>query len=77
MKNRGIMMTKEQLIRELQEKGMTEMLELIEDAETGHLQELELVESIGLVYGRELNEALLNVLKELGVTLIYVTEEDE
>ncbi|TWI58929.1 hypothetical protein [Halalkalibacter nanhaiisediminis] len=70
-------MTKEQLIRELQEKGMTEMLELIEDAETGHLQELELVESIGLVYGRELNEALLNVLKELGVTLIYVTEEDE
>lgn len=77
MKNRGIMMTKEQLIQELQEKGMTEMLELIEDAETGHLQELELVESIGLVYDRELNEALLNVLKELGVTLIYVTDEDE
>lgn len=70
-------MTKEQLIQELQEKGMTEMLELIEDAETGHLQELELVESIGLVYDRELNEALLNVLKELGVTLIYVTDEDE
>ncbi len=38
---------------------MEEMLELIEDAERGHLEELELVESIGLVYDRDLNEALI------------------
>lgn len=56
---------------------MEEMLELVEDAESGDLQELELVESIGLVYDRQLNEALIRVLEELGVTMIYVKDEEE
>lgn len=71
------MMTKEQVVLELQKREMKDMLELIEDAESGDLEELELVESIGLVYDQALNEALISVLKELGVTFIYQTDEDE
>ncbi|MCM3761286.1 hypothetical protein M3212_10880 [Alkalihalobacillus oceani] len=70
-------MTKEEVIEALKSRQMEEMLELVEDAENGYLQELELVESIGLVYDRKLNEALIGVLEELGVTMIYVKEEGE
>jgi len=56
---------------------MEDILELVEDAEKGYLEELELVESIGLVYDRELNEALIQVLKELGVKIDYVVDEEE
>ncbi|MCM3713528.1 hypothetical protein [Halalkalibacter oceani] len=70
-------MTKEEVIETLKSRQMEEMLELVEDAESGDLQELELVESIGLVYDRQLNEALIRVLEELGVTMIYVKDEEE
>lgn len=70
-------MTKEEVIETLKSRQMEEMLELVEDAENGYLQELELVESIGLVYDRQLNEALIRVLEELGVTMIYVKDEGE
>ncbi|WP_227936253.1 hypothetical protein [Alkalihalobacillus deserti] len=70
-------MTKGEVISKLESLRMEDMLELIEDAESGHLEELELVESIGLLYDRELNEALLNVLKDLGVSIVYVTDEEE
>ncbi|MCL7745974.1 hypothetical protein [Halalkalibacter alkaliphilus] len=70
-------MTKEAVLNELKSREMDDMVELIEDAEAGHLEELELVESIGLVYDKELNSALLNVLKDLGVQIIYVTDEEE
>ncbi|WP_088102146.1 hypothetical protein [Halalkalibacter urbisdiaboli] len=69
-------MTKEQIIQELKQKNMEDMIELIEDAEEGHLEELELVESIGLVYDRELNTALIALLEELGVNMIYLTDEE-
>ncbi len=70
-------MTKEAVLNELKSREMDDMVELIEDAEAGYLEELELVESIGLVYDKELNSALLNVLKDLGVQIIYVTDEEE
>ncbi|MDT8859947.1 hypothetical protein N0O92_06855 [Alkalihalobacillus sp. MEB130] len=70
-------MTKEEVLSVLKSRGMDDMVELVEDAEAGYLEELELVESIGLVYDRDLNEALLRVLTELGVQLIFVTDEEE
>jgi hypothetical protein len=75
--NRGVSMTKEEVIVKLENLGMEDMIELIEDAEKGYLEELELVESIGLVYDRDLNDAMLHVLKNLGVAIVYVTDEDE
>ncbi|NEU31210.1 hypothetical protein GN156_10500 [bacterium LRH843] len=69
-------MTKEELIQELKTRDLEDMLELVEDAEKGHLEELELVESIGLVYDRSLNEALIHTLQELGVKLIYLTDDE-
>ncbi|MFC0559950.1 hypothetical protein [Halalkalibacter alkalisediminis] len=70
-------MTKDEVIAKLESLGMEDMLEMIEDAEKGHLEELELVESIGLLYDRNLNEALLNVLRELGVSIVFITDEEE
>lgn len=70
-------MTKQQMIEKLETLGLEEILELIEDAEKGQLEELELVESIGLVYERELNDAIISFLKENGVSIVYVTDEEE
>ena len=70
-------MTKEEVKTKLEQLQMEDILELVEDAEKGYLEELELVESIGLVYDRELNEALIQVLKELGVKIDYVVDEEE
>lgn len=70
-------MTKEEILQVLNEKELTDIIELIEDAETGHLEELELVESVGLLYDDHLNKEVLQLLKELGVTIIYVTDEEE
>ncbi|KHF40280.1 hypothetical protein [Halalkalibacter okhensis] len=70
-------MSLEEVLNELKSKEMDDMVELIEDAQAGHLEELELVESIGLVYDKELNSALLRILKDLGVQIIYVTDEEE
>ncbi|ADC51205.1 hypothetical protein BpOF4_15780 [Alkalihalophilus pseudofirmus OF4] len=69
-------MNKEEIIQELEKREMEDILELIEDAEKGYLEELEIVPSVGLLYDRELNEAIISLLKEQGVEIIYVTEEE-
>jgi hypothetical protein len=70
-------MTKEKILVELKEKGLTDIIEMIEDAEKGDLEELELVESIGLVHDKSLNQAVISLLEDLGVQMIYVTFDDE
>lgn len=70
-------MNKTDLINRLEQNGMNEVLELIEDAEKGTLEELELAPSLGLLRDEELNQAVLNYLQEQGVSIIYVNEEDE
>ena len=70
-------MTKEEILRYLEEHQLDYVIELIEDAEAGELEELEIVESIGLLYDRDLNDAVLNLLRELGVKIIYVTDDEE
>jgi hypothetical protein len=70
-------MTKEEVLEELKKYKMDDIIELVEDAEAGHLEELELVESIGLLYDRALNNALIQVFKDLGVEIVYVSDEGE
>ncbi len=70
-------MTKAEVLKNLEEQGLDDLIELIEDAEAGELEELEIVESIGLIYDQTLNESLIHVLKELGVTITYVTDDEE
>ncbi|MED4581782.1 hypothetical protein [Brevibacillus choshinensis] len=71
-------MTTEELMAVLEKKKMTDIIELIEDAQTGDLEELELVESLGLLMDQELNREVLQLLESLGVAIIYVSgDEDE
>ncbi|WP_252311841.1 hypothetical protein [Sinobaca sp. H24] len=70
-------MTKDEVKNKLKEKQLSEALELVEDAEKGHLDELELVRSLGLLADEELNRETLAVLENEGVTIIYVEEDDE
>lgn len=70
-------MTKEDILAALENKGLDEIIELIEDAESGDLEELELVESIGLVHDELLNREVIQLLQQLGVSIIYVTDEEE
>lgn len=70
-------MTKEEIVKELEKMELTDIVELIEDAEKGYLEELELVEQIGLLQDQRLNEEVLNLLNQLGVHLVYVTDDEE
>ncbi|MGN7469950.1 hypothetical protein [Brevibacillus sp. SAFN-007a] len=70
-------MTRDELMAVLEKKRMTEVIELIEDAERGDLEELELVESLGLLMDQELNREVLALLESLGVTIVYVSGDDE
>ncbi len=70
-------MTNEGLMHYLQEQEMTEIMELIEDARNGELEELELIESIGLVYDKKLNGQVLKLLQDYGVKIVYVKDDDE
>ena len=70
-------MTREELMAVLEKNQMTEVIELIEDAESGDLEELELVESLGLLMDPELNREVIQLLQSLGVTITYVTDEDD
>ena len=70
-------MNKADIMNALNEKGLSEIVELIEDAELGDLEELELVETIGLVNDEELNREVIQLLQQLGVTIIYVTDDEE
>lgn len=69
-------MLKEDVVQKLEERGLEDVIELIEDAENGHLEELELVKSIGLVYDEELNNVVIELLQSNGVKIIYVTDEE-
>lgn len=69
-------MNKTEIVEILAEKKLTDIIELIEDAEKGHLEELELVESIGLLYDESLNKEVIELLQELGVKIIYVRDEE-
>ncbi|MGC5328724.1 hypothetical protein [Brevibacillus sp. SYSU BS000544] len=69
-------MTRDELVATLEQKGLDDIIELIEDAENGELEELELVESLGLLYEEDLNREVLQLLQSLGVTITYVSEED-
>ncbi|MFC0470225.1 hypothetical protein ACFFHM_06715 [Halalkalibacter kiskunsagensis] len=71
------MMTKEEVLDEIKKRKMDDIIELIEDAEAGQLEELEIVESIGLLYDRDLNHALIQVFKDLGVEIVYVSDDEE
>lgn len=71
-------MTKEEILARLEQKGLTDIVDLVADAEKGYLEELELVEQVGLVHDTELNDEVLNLLKNLNVKITYVViEEDE
>ncbi|PRO66980.1 hypothetical protein C6I21_02765 [Alkalicoccus urumqiensis] len=70
-------MEEAQLREKLEESNMEEALELLDDAEGGRLQVLELAPSLGLLRDEELNNALLYHLKQKGVEIEYVKEEDE
>jgi hypothetical protein len=67
---------KQSILNELEAKKMEDIIELIEDAEKGHLEELELVKSVGLLYDKELNDAIISLLEDQGVEIIYVSEEE-
>lgn len=70
-------MNKAEILKTLEQKDLTDIIELIEDAESGHLEELELVESVGLLFDETLNKAVISLLQELGVKIIYVTDDEE
>jgi ABC-type uncharacterized transport system ATPase component len=70
-------MTKEEILSVLEQKRMTEVIELIQDAEAGELEELELVENLGLLMDEELNREVLGLLQSLGVTITYVRGDEE
>ncbi|WNC12723.1 hypothetical protein [Brevibacillus brevis] len=70
-------MTTEELLAVLEKKKMTDVIELIDDAKAGELEELELVESLGLLMDEELNREVLKLLESLGVSIIYVSGDDE
>ncbi|OIJ15796.1 hypothetical protein BKP35_02045 [Anaerobacillus arseniciselenatis] len=70
-------MNKEDILKTLEERSLTDIIELVEDAESGHLEELELVESVGLLYDESLNKEVIELLQQLGVKIIYVTDDEE
>ena len=70
-------MTQQEIVDALKERRMTEILELIEDAKSGNLEDLELVESLGLLADETLNKEVIRLLEELGVTIIYLSGEEE
>ncbi|WP_054712489.1 hypothetical protein [Bacillus sp. JCM 19041] len=65
------------LVERLREHGLEDILEMVEDAEAGKLEEIELVKSIGLLYDQDDNKRLLEWFEEQGVTLVYVTDDEE
>lgn len=70
-------MTKEEILSQLEQKGLTDIVDLVVDAEKGYLEELELVEQIGLVHDPELNDEVLKLLKNLNVKITYVVDDED
>nr|WP_090888680.1 hypothetical protein [Evansella caseinilytica] len=69
-------MNKAELIEKLAKNKMTEIIELMDDAENGELEELELARSLGLLRDEELNEQVIHWLTENGVKIIYLDDEE-
>ncbi|MFB5661732.1 hypothetical protein [Alteribacillus sp. HJP-4] len=69
-------MTNSQIKNYLEENQMDEVLEIIKEAEAGELEELELVESLGLLQDKKLNEEVLQLLQSEGVNIIYISAEE-
>ncbi|GAE29080.1 hypothetical protein [Halalkalibacter hemicellulosilyticus] len=69
-------MKKQDILNELKNRKLDDIVELIEDAESGDLEELEVVQSVGLLYDQTLNQEVIHLLKELGVTIIYIKDEE-
>lgn len=69
-------MNQEEILKILEEKRLTDIIELIEDAQSGHLEEMELVEKVGLLYDEKLNKDVIELLQQLGVKIIYVTDDE-
>lgn len=67
-------MTREEIVKELEAQQMTEIIELIEDAEAGELEQLELARALGLLRDEDLNNKVISYLKENGVEIIYLDE---
>ncbi|WZY01466.1 hypothetical protein NSQ26_05345 [Bacillus sp. FSL W7-1360] len=65
------------IIEKLRDVNAEELLDLIEDAKTGKVEEVEIVPSIGLLVNLNDNKRLLAWLEAQGVQLIYVTDEDD
>ncbi|MBB5173605.1 hypothetical protein [Texcoconibacillus texcoconensis] len=70
-------MNRDTLVQTLQDQKFDEVVELIEEAEAGDIEELELVDSLGLLRDETLNDAVINYLKEQGVEIIYISKEEE
>lgn len=71
------MVKKDEIIQKLTEEKYEEILELIEDAENGEFEVLELAPSLGLIRDSALNQEVIQLLESLGITIEYVEEEDE
>ncbi|MDQ0255240.1 hypothetical protein J2S74_002622 [Evansella vedderi] len=67
-------MTRDDIVTELHSRNMDEIIELIEDAENGELEELELAKPLGLLREEQLNDHVIKLLEENGVKIIYVEE---
>lgn len=67
-------MTKDELIKELESRNMKEIIELIEDADNGELEELEVAKALGLLRDEKLNEEVIKLLEQNGVEIIYLEE---
>ncbi|MFB4211413.1 hypothetical protein ACE1TH_05780 [Shouchella sp. JSM 1781072] len=64
------------LREKLEKEGKEDLVEMIDDAASGHLEEVEIVPSIGLLYDQEENKQLLTWLEEKGVTITHITDEE-
>ncbi|SDI27649.1 hypothetical protein [Natribacillus halophilus] len=69
-------MNKDELIKELESRGLDEALELIAEADRGEMDELELLPSLGLLEDQRLNDAVLQYLESQEVVIVY-TDENE
>lgn len=69
-------LNKEEIILELREKKLDDIIKLIEDAEKGYFEELELVEQIGLVNDVKLNKEVINLLHSYNVNIVYVNDDE-
>lgn len=70
-------MQKEEIIEYLKSNEYEEVLTLIEEAENGEFEILELAPSLGLIRDAKINEAVIGLLESIGVIIEYVEEEDE